>query len=205
MMTCGATGDDVGETLMAMVRRVTTTAIMATLMGWEHGRRRHQAHPLPGRWGDDGGFAMMMAGGDLGIGFGGNSSRRQPPAAAAAKRQRRVRWEREGGHRQQPTNGGAQQCHPDNQQTEGRKERQMRWLKGEGRQTGNMTTNDQDGGNQHDNQRSSGGRRCGCDKEAQRCRLRCGGSQMGNTTTNQLREGGGDGRHWTLNGRGWTA
>ena len=29
---------------------------------------------------------------------------------------------------------------------------------------------------QHDNQRSSGGRWCGCDK-AQSCRLRCGGSQ----------------------------
>ena len=55
---------------------------------------------------------------------------------------------------------------------------------------------------QHDNQRSSGGQRWGCVK-AQRCRLRCGGSQMGNTAANQLRGGGGGGydRRWTLNGR----
>jgi hypothetical protein len=39
---------------------------------------------------------MTMAGGGLGLGFGGNSSRRQPPAAAAAERWRRVRWERKG-------------------------------------------------------------------------------------------------------------
>jgi hypothetical protein len=57
------------------------------------------------------GIAMTMAGGGLGLGFGGNSSRRQPPAAAAAERWRRVRWERKGGHRQQPTNGGDQRCH----------------------------------------------------------------------------------------------
>jgi hypothetical protein len=57
------------------------------------------------------GIAMTMAGGDLGLGFGGNSSRRQPPAAATAKRRRRVRWERKGGHRQQPTNGWDQRCH----------------------------------------------------------------------------------------------
>ena len=56
------------------------------------------------------GIAMTMAGGGLGLGFGGNSSRRQPPAAAAAERWRRVRWERKGGHRQQPTNGGDQRC-----------------------------------------------------------------------------------------------
>jgi len=43
---------------------------------------------------------------------------------------------------------------------------------------------------QHDNQSSSGEQRCGCVR-AQRHRLRCGGSQMGNTTTNQLRGGGG--------------
>jgi hypothetical protein len=42
---------------------------------------------------------MTMAGGGLGLGFGGNSSRQQPPTAAAAKRRRRVRWEREGGQR----------------------------------------------------------------------------------------------------------
>jgi len=83
---------------------------MATL-GWEHGRCPHQAYPLPGRWGDDGGIAMMMADGGLGLGFGGNSSRRQPPTAAAAERWRRVRWEREGGKSRQPTNGGAQRCH----------------------------------------------------------------------------------------------
>jgi len=46
---------------------------MATL-GWDNGRCRHQAYPLPGWWGDDGGIAMMMAGGDLGLGFGGDSS-----------------------------------------------------------------------------------------------------------------------------------
>ena len=81
---------------------------MATL-GWEHGCRRHQAYPLPGQWGDDLGIVMMMAGGGLGLGFGGDSSqRRQPPAAAASERRRRVRWEREGGQRQQPMNGGAQ-------------------------------------------------------------------------------------------------
>jgi hypothetical protein len=57
------------------------------------------------------GIAMTMAGGGLGLGFGGDSSRRQPPAAAAAERRRRVRWERKGGHRQQPTNGGDQRCH----------------------------------------------------------------------------------------------
>ena len=57
------------------------------------------------------GIAMTMAGGGLGLGFGGNSSQRQPPAAAAAERRRRVRWERKGGHRQQPTNGGDQRCH----------------------------------------------------------------------------------------------
>ncbi len=50
-----------------------STTLMATL-GWEHGRCRHQAYPLPGRLGDDGGIAMMMAGGGLGLGFGGDSS-----------------------------------------------------------------------------------------------------------------------------------
>jgi hypothetical protein len=39
-----------------------------------------------------------------------------------------------------------------------------------------------------DNQRSSGGQRWGCVK-AQRCQLRCGACQMGNTTTKQLRGG----------------
>jgi hypothetical protein len=62
------------RTMTAMARRVTTlTTSMATL-GWEHGRHRHQAYPLPSRWGDDGGIAMKMAGGGLGLGFGGNSS-----------------------------------------------------------------------------------------------------------------------------------
>jgi len=67
--------------------------------------------PRPG--GDDGGIAMTITGGGLGLGFGSDSSRRQPPAAAAAaaERQRRVRWEREGGQRRQPTNEGAQRCH----------------------------------------------------------------------------------------------
>ena len=53
---------------------------------------------------------------------------------------------------------------------------------------------------QHDNQRLSGGQWWGCVKVQMRL-LRCGGSQTGNTTTNQLRGGGGDGRRWTLNGR----
>ena len=54
---------------------------------------------------------------------------------------------------------------------------------------------------QHDNQRSSGGQRCGCVK-AQRRQLRCGGIQTGNTTTNQLRGGGGGyGRRLMLNSR----
>jgi hypothetical protein len=50
----------------------TSTTLMETL-GWEHGRRRHQAHPLPGQWGDDGEIAMMMAGRGLGLGFGGDA------------------------------------------------------------------------------------------------------------------------------------
>ncbi len=69
-------------TTMATARRTmtataqlatTSTTLMATLC-WEHGRRRHQAYPLPGRWGVDGGIAMTMAGGGLGLGFGGDSS-----------------------------------------------------------------------------------------------------------------------------------
>jgi len=42
---------------------------------------------------------------------------------------------------------------------------------------------------QHVNQQLSGGRWCSCIK-AQRRRLRCRGSQTGNTATNQLRGGG---------------
>jgi len=42
---------------------------------------------------------------------------------------------------------------------------------------------------QHDNQQLRGGQRCSCGG-VQRRRLRCRGSQMGNTTTNQLRGGG---------------
>ena len=42
---------------------------------------------------------------------------------------------------------------------------------------------------QHDNQRSSGGQWCSCVKALRR-QLRCGGSQTGNTITNQLRGGG---------------
>ena len=59
---------------------------------------------------------------------------------------------------------------------------------------------------QHYNQRSSGGQRCGCVK-AQRRQLRCGGIQTGNTTTNQLRGGGGwlwqtlDAEQQTVNGQ----
>ena len=41
---------------------------------------------------------------------------------------------------------------------------------------------------QHDNQRSSGGQRCGCVR-VQRRQLRCGGSQSGNTTSHLLRGG----------------
>ena len=66
---------------------------------------------------------------------------------------------------QQPTNGGAQL------EAEALAERR--------RQANGL----------HDNQRSSGGQQCGCVK-AQRRRLRCGGSQTGNTTTNQLKGGG---------------
>ena len=66
-------GDDVCETLMATARRATTTTMMVTL-GWEHGRCCNQAYPLTGQWGDDGGIAMTMAGGGLGLYFGGDSS-----------------------------------------------------------------------------------------------------------------------------------
>jgi len=110
-MIYGATGDDVSKTSMATAQWATMTTMMATL-GWEHGRHHHQAYPLPGRWGHDGGIAMMMAGVGLGLGFGGNSSRQQPHPAATTERRRRMRWKREGGQRQQPTNGGAHRCHP---------------------------------------------------------------------------------------------
>ena len=93
-------------------------------------------------FGGNSGIAMTMAGGGLGLGFGGDSSQSQPPTAAAAKRWRCMRWEREGGQRQQPMNGGAQQCHTTNQQMEGCNERQRHWLRGGGRQTSNTTTND---------------------------------------------------------------
>jgi hypothetical protein len=97
---------------------------------------------------------------------------------------------------QQPANGGAQQ------EAEALAERRRQ------------------ANGQHDNQRSSGGRRCGCDK-TQSCRLRCGGSQAcemgeggrpemlresnGQHYNQPIERGGGDGRRWTLNGRRWTA
>jgi hypothetical protein len=65
-------------TTSATARRATTTTMMATL-GWEHGRRCHQAYPLSGQWGDYGGIAMMMAGWCLGLGFGGNLPLPLPP------------------------------------------------------------------------------------------------------------------------------
>jgi hypothetical protein len=116
LMTSMATAQRDTTTTMVTARpTMTGTARLATTsttsMGWEHGCCCHQAYPLPGRWGDDGGIAMTMAGEGLGLSFGGNSSRRQPPAAAATKRPKHVRWEREGGQRQQPMNGEAKQCH----------------------------------------------------------------------------------------------
>jgi len=99
------------RTMTGTARRATTSTTSMATLGWEHGCCCHQAYPLPGRWGDDGGIAMTMAGEGLGLGFGGNSSQRQPPTAAATKRRKHVRWEREGGQRRQPMNGEAKQCH----------------------------------------------------------------------------------------------
>ena len=44
----GATGNNVGKTLMAMAQWATMATIMATL-GCKHGHCRHQAYPLPGQ------------------------------------------------------------------------------------------------------------------------------------------------------------
>ena len=61
-------------TMIAMAQLATTSTTSVATLGWEHSRRRHQVYPLPGWWGDDGWIAMTMAGGGLGLGFGGNSS-----------------------------------------------------------------------------------------------------------------------------------
>ena len=54
----------------------------------------------------------------------------------------------EGGRPEATTNKWRGPTMPhNNQQTEGCYERQRRWLRGGGRQTGNMTTNDRVGGN----------------------------------------------------------
>jgi len=118
-------------------------------------------------FGGDGGIPMTIAGGGLGLGFGRNSPRRQPPAAAATKRQRRVRWEREGGQRRQPMNGGAQRCHATTSKRRVQREAEV------------LAERRRQANGQHDNQRSSWGQWCDCNK-AQSRQLRCGGSQMGN-------------------------
>ena len=115
------------RTMRGTARRATTSTTLMATSGWEHGCCCHQAYPLPGRWGDDGGIAMTMAGEGLGLGFGGNSSRRQPPAAAATKRRTRG----EGGRPEATTNEWRGQTMPrNNQQMEGHNKRQRRWLRG---------------------------------------------------------------------------
>jgi hypothetical protein len=119
----------------------------------------------------------------------------QPPAAAAAtaiERRRRVRWERE-------------EARGNNQQMEGSNNATQQTANGgEQREAEALAERRRQANGQHDNQRLSGGRWCGCNK-AQRHRLRCGGGQTGITTTNHLRGGGGDCRRWTLNDRWWSA